>query len=82
MCDKWCFVRAALPAPSVPTGAAQLVSSFWMGQAAMACSASGIQLSFSMTLRRPLSLTYQGAACSAFIAWEFAASKSAERCWC
>ena len=61
LCDKWCFVCAALPAPPVPTGTSELVSSFWMGQATMACSASGTwhQL-FSAILCMPLSMTCQG----------------------
>lgn len=37
------FLHAAVPAPSVSAGAAELVSSFWMGQATMACSAPGIE---------------------------------------
>lgn len=44
------FVYAALPPPSVSAGAAQLVSCFWMGQATMACSASGIELDPSCML--------------------------------
>ena len=45
-----CVAFAAVPASSVSTGAAQLVSIIWMGKTTLACSAAGMGFAPTLSL--------------------------------